>query len=115
MTDEDQEQHESTRRFRNDPIQPAAIIGPALDERQQEIIQKVIEQERIGSEALWEAADGMAELSDSGLTQRQIGELIGKSQSHVQWCLRAARREYQGTQRPDWSTAYAEAKQRPMT
>jgi hypothetical protein len=94
-----------------DQIQPPAIVRPALDQLQQRIVQHAIEQDRIGSEAHWAAADDYAELVESGLTGQQIAVAVGKSEAHVSQCRKLVAIYPGKSERPDWTTAYAEAKQ----
>jgi phage N-6-adenine-methyltransferase len=59
------------------------------------------------SENRWRAADDYAELQARGYSTRQIGERVGKSHTHVRWCISAAGKQL--STRGAFADAYREA------
>jgi hypothetical protein len=87
------------------------LYGPVLVQQQeQELLAVIKSADRTSSEAGWVSADAMLKLLGLGWAERRIAEETGKSQSHVHFCVGAAR-DYQGNQRPLFSQAYREQKE----
>ncbi len=75
-----------------------------------ELFDDAIAAESEASPSRWRAADDYAELHERGYTQEQIGERVGKAQSHISYCLKVVSNYHPGDIRPDFQTAYDEAK-----
>jgi hypothetical protein len=59
----------------------------------------------------WRAAEMVAAVLDTGMTQRDLAAKLGKSQTHVSFMLRAWNDYLGNDDRPLFAVAYAEAKQ----
>lgn len=83
--------------------------SPSTKQTDEELFDAAILAEAEASPARWRAADCYAELHERGHSKVAIAERVGKSESHIRFCLKCVE-SYPGTNRPDFQEAYEQAK-----